>query len=70
MPDEKRVYFHYIDWNPEREDPAILDESDFGSLLQSEKLFACKFRQKKSERLMDMLRAQVLDCPPGDQRPM
>lgn len=60
LPDEKRVYFHYIDWNPEREDPAILDESDFESLLESDKLFACKFRHPKSAGLMEMLHNQVL----------
>jgi hypothetical protein len=61
LTDEKRVYFHYIDWSPEREDPAVLDESDFDILLQSDKFFACKFRHPKSARLMEMLRTQVLD---------
>lgn len=60
LPDEKRVYFHYIDWNPERENPAVLDESDFDSLLESDKLFACKFRHPKSAALMEMLHKQIL----------
>lgn len=55
MADEKRVYLHYIDWNPEREDPAILDESDLPALENSDKLFACKFTEEKSLDLINQL---------------
>lgn len=60
LPDEKRVYFHYIDWSPERENPAILDESDLDALLESEKLFACKFTQEKSAGLLELLKKTAL----------
>ena len=55
MPDEKRVYLHYIDWSPEREDPAILTESDLPGLQKSGKYFACKLTDDKSLGLADML---------------
>jgi hypothetical protein len=54
-PDEKRVYLHYIDWSPEREDPAILTEADFDSLVHSGKYFACKFMDDRSLGLVDLL---------------
>ena len=59
MPDEKRVYLHYIDWNPEREDPAILDESDLAELDASGKLFACKFMEEKSMGLIEILEKRL-----------
>lgn len=55
MLDEKRVYLHYIDWNPERENPAILDESDLLALDDSGKFFACKFTEEKSLGLIAVL---------------
>ena len=55
MADEKRVYLHYIDWNPERENPAILDESDLPALEESGKFFACKFTAEKSLGLIERL---------------
>jgi hypothetical protein len=61
MPDEKRVYLHYIDWNPEREDPAILDESDLPALDNSDKFFACKFTEEKSMGLIDLLEKRLSD---------
>ena len=59
MDDEKRVYLHYIDWDPEREDPAILDESDLSALENSGKLFACKFTEEKSLGLIDLLEERL-----------
>ena len=59
MADEKRVYLHYIDWSPEREDPAILDESDLPALENSDKLFACKFSQEKSLGLVELLEQKL-----------
>ena len=61
MPDEKRVYLHYIDWNPERENPAILDESDLPALDESGKFFACKFTEEKSLGLIEMLEEKLSD---------
>ena len=55
MPDEKRVYLHYIDWDPDREDPAILDISDLPALDASDKLFASKFTEEKSLELVNLL---------------
>jgi hypothetical protein len=60
MPDEKRVYFHYIDWSPEREDPAILVESDFQNLKRSDKFFACKFMDDKSLGLVEHIEREML----------
>jgi hypothetical protein len=59
MPDEKRVYLHYIDWNPERENPAILDESDLSTLESSDKFFACKFTEEKSLGLVELLEERL-----------
>lgn len=59
MPDEKRVYLHYIDWNPERENPAILDETDLPALESSGKFFACKFSDEKSQRLLELLEKEL-----------
>lgn len=60
MPDEKRVYFHYIDWSPEREDPALLDESDFQRLKESGQFFACKFVDHKSLGLVRLIERDML----------
>jgi hypothetical protein len=59
MPDEKRVYLHFIDWNPERENPAILDESDLPALDDSGKFFACKFSEVKSLGLIEVLEKRL-----------
>jgi hypothetical protein len=61
MPDEKRVYLHYIDWNHKRENPAILDESDLPALDESGKFFACKFTEEKSLELIEALKARLSD---------
>jgi Core-2/I-Branching enzyme len=52
-PDEVKTYFHHIDWDPEREDPAILDERDYAALEKSPMLFACKFDEDRSARLLE-----------------
>jgi len=59
MPDEKRVYLHYIDWSPERENPAIMDESDLSTLVNSDKFFACKFTEEKSLGLIEALEERI-----------
>ncbi len=55
MIDENKAYLHYVDWDPNREDPAVLDESDFEKLKKSEFLFARKFAEEKSAKLLDMV---------------
>ena len=59
MPDETRVYLHYIDWSPEREDPAILVESDFEKLKNCDKYFACKFLDEKSRGLLRLIESEL-----------
>ena len=60
MKNENKAYLHYIDWDPDREDPAILDESDFVAISKSEFLFARKFDEVKSRRLLEMIDSQLL----------
>ena len=55
-----RPYLHYIDWDPGREDPAILDTRDFAPLRDSGKLFACKFASDRSHALLDRIDAELL----------
>ncbi len=64
MPDEKRVYLHYIDWSPEREDPAILTQADLQALRESGKYFACKFTDDRSLPLIDAIEQELLDAEP------
>ncbi|MBU1086830.1 MAG: beta-1,6-N-acetylglucosaminyltransferase [Candidatus Omnitrophica bacterium] len=52
---ENKAYLHYIDWSPEREDPAILNETDFARIKASKYFFARKFDEKKSARLLDQI---------------
>lgn len=59
LPDEKRVYLHYIDWSKQRENPAILVEDDLLALRQSGKYFACKFLWDKSMKLLDLLEEEI-----------
>jgi hypothetical protein len=58
--DEVRPYEHYIDWDPLREDPAILDLRDLERLRKSSKLFACKFTSERSRELLDRIDAELL----------
>lgn len=52
--------FHYVDWNSERENPAILDDRDFDALVQSGKFFACKFTDDRSMSLVDRIERELL----------
>lgn len=60
MPDEKRVYLHYIDWSPERENPAIMQLQDFDTLAACDKFFACKFLAPQSLPLIERLGKTLL----------
>ena len=60
LPDEKRVYMHYIDWSAERENPAIVADRDFPALKESGKFFACKFLQDRSLPLMDRIERELI----------
>lgn len=60
MPDEKRVFLHHIDWNPERENPAIMQLQDFQELAGSDKFFACKFLEEHSLDLIARLETELL----------
>lgn len=55
MKNENKASLHYIDWNPEREDPAILVDRDFEPLYASGKLFARKFDYKRSASVLDKI---------------
>ena len=41
-PEEKRVYHHYIDWDPARENPAVLDLDDLPAIRASGQYFVRK----------------------------
>ncbi|WBS04304.1 hypothetical protein OU994_08505 [Pseudoduganella sp. SL102] len=57
MKNENKASLHYIDWNPQREDPAILVDRDFEPLYSSGKLFARKFDAQRSASLLDKIEA-------------
>lgn len=56
---EDSFNFRYIDWSGEkngnRECPAVLDERDFEALSQSPDLFARKFEESRSDKLIQMI---------------
>ena len=52
---ENKAYLHYIDWDQKRENPAVFDENDFQTLMNSQALYARKFTETKSARLLDMI---------------
>jgi hypothetical protein len=52
---EAAFHRRYMDWSPERERPAILDRRDAHDLLTTDALFARKFDQRRSARLLDIL---------------
>jgi hypothetical protein len=60
MADENRVYLHYIDWNPTREDPAVLTLDDLPALQASGKYFASKFLEPRSTSLVDAIERDIL----------
>jgi hypothetical protein len=47
--------YRYIDWNPAREYPAILDTRDFDALMETDCLFARKVCPKRSKTLLDSI---------------
>ena len=53
---ENKVYHHYIDWSPERENPALLTVDDLPAMDASGKWFARKFDVDKSAELLEVLR--------------
>ena len=60
---DNQAFLHYIDWDPARENPAVLDERDLTRLLESEFFFARKFDEVRSRTLLDELDARR-ECPP------
>ena len=58
-PEEKRVYHHYIDWDPDRENPAVLDLDDLPAIRASGQFFVRKVSPGSSARLMDVLDSAV-----------
>jgi hypothetical protein len=60
MKNENKAYLHYIDWSRDREDPAILDKRDYELLKSSEKLFARKVFEGKSDELLDRIDKEIL----------
>ena len=54
---EKRVYLHYIDWSPDRENPAVLDLTDLPAIRASGRFFVRKVHPTRSATLMDALDA-------------
>lgn len=52
---ENKVYLHYVDWDPKRERPALLDMRDLEPLLASQYLFARKFDERRSGDLLARL---------------
>jgi len=54
---EKRVYLHYIDWSPARENPAVLDLTDLPAIRASGRFFVRKVHPTRSATLMDALDA-------------
>lgn len=60
LPDEKKLNLHFVDWNPDREDPAILVEADFPHLKGSAKFFAYKFTDDRSMELVNRIERELL----------
>ena len=52
MSDENSAYLHYIDWQRDRENPAVLGTGDFQKLKLCDALFARKFCENKSGELL------------------
>jgi len=52
MRNENKAYLHYIDWSWDREDPAVFDIGDFQTLKACDALFARKFCENKSKKLL------------------
>ncbi|MGQ4543705.1 beta-1,6-N-acetylglucosaminyltransferase [Dermabacteraceae bacterium P7054] len=58
MLEENKVYHHYIDWSPERENPALLTLADLPKIDASKKWFIRKVDSVKSAELLDELDAR------------
>ncbi len=58
--DEIAASLHYIDWDSQRENPALLDERDLDRLADSPAFFARKFNSARSEALLDAIDRQLL----------
>ena len=52
MRDENKAYLHYIDWGLDRENPGVFDIADFQTLKECDALFARKFCENKSNKLL------------------
>jgi len=52
---ENKVSLHYIDWNPARENPAILEQKDLADMLRSNKFFARKMDGERSAVLLQSI---------------
>jgi len=57
---ENKAYLHYIDWSAGRENPTVLNMTDFEALQKSERLFARKFDEEKSRELLDRIDEMLL----------
>lgn len=60
MKEENKVYHHYIDWDPERENPALLHSGDLEKIDASGKWFIRKVDAEKSQNLLDILRQRQI----------
>lgn len=58
---ERKIYHHYIDWSPEREDPALLHIGDLASIQESGAYWIRKVDSQKSKDLLTYLDEKVLD---------
>jgi hypothetical protein len=61
LKNENKAYCHYVDWSPERDDPAILNIFDFMRLMNSEFLFARKFETVRSAELLALIDSILLN---------
>lgn len=59
---ENKVSLHYIDWDPARENPAVLELRDLAPIQASPKFFARKFDQARSATLLAALDQQRRDA--------
>ena len=58
---EKGTRLHYIEWDPKRENPALLNERDFEKIKESGRFFARKFCINKSAELLKMIDKYLLE---------
>jgi hypothetical protein len=60
MKNENKANLHYIDWDPKRENPAQFTLYDFDKLISSDDLFARKFNEIKSLKVLDAIDQTIL----------